>query len=81
VLLPDATVLSAGSGEFAIGGSEPNDPWDSHRNAQIFHPPYLFQGPRPEIVSAPEETAHGETFSLDVSGPDIGRSPGYGFPR
>src|SRR5918997_1626658 len=52
VLLPDATVLSAGSGEFAVGDSEPNDPRDSHRNAQIFHPPYLFQGPRPEIASA-----------------------------
>ncbi|MGH3800169.1 MAG: galactose oxidase-like domain-containing protein [Pseudonocardiaceae bacterium] len=73
VLLPDATVLSAGSGEFAIGGVEPNDPRDSHRNAQIFHPPYLFQGPRPEIVSAPEEIAYGETFSLRVSGPDVGK--------
>jgi galactose oxidase len=73
VLLPDATVLSAGSGEFAVGGSEPNDPRDSHRNAQIFHPPYLFQGPRPEIASAPEEIAYGETFSLEISGPDIGK--------
>ena len=73
VLLPDATVLSAGSGEFAVGDSEPNDPRDSHRNAQIFHPPYLFQGPRPEIASAPEEIAYGETFSLEISGPDIGK--------
>ncbi|MGH8906410.1 MAG: galactose oxidase-like domain-containing protein [Egibacteraceae bacterium] len=72
VLLPDATVLSAGSGEFA-NGDEPNDPRDSHRDAQIFHPPYLFRGPRPEIVSAPEEIAYGEAFSLRVSGPDVER--------
>jgi galactose oxidase len=72
VLLPDATVLSAGGGEFAVGG-EPNDPRDSHRDAQIFHPPYLFHGPRPEIASAPEDIAYGETFSLQISGPDVGK--------
>jgi galactose oxidase len=72
VLLPDATVLSAGSGEFAIG-SEPNDPQDSHRNAQVFHPPYLFHGPRPQITSAPEEITYGQTFSLEISGPDVGK--------
>ena len=72
VLLPDATVLSAGSGEFTVDG-EQNDPRDSHRNAQIFHPPYLFHGPRPEIVSAPEEVAYGETFPLETSGPDVGK--------
>jgi hypothetical protein len=73
VLLPDATVLSAGSGEFGVGGGQANDPKDSHRNAQIFHPPYLFRGPRPTITSAPSEIAYGETFSLETSGPDVGR--------
>ncbi|MDQ5851491.1 MAG: DUF1929 domain-containing protein, partial [Chloroflexota bacterium] len=73
VLLPDATVLSAGSGEFAVAPGQANDPRDSHRNAQIFHPPYLFRGPRPQIVSAPAEIAYGETFSLEISGPDVGR--------
>jgi hypothetical protein len=73
VLLPDATVLSAGSGEFDVGGGQPNDPRDSHRDAQIFHPPYLFQGPRPEIISAPEELSYGETFSLEISGPEVGK--------
>jgi galactose oxidase len=72
VLLPDATVLSAGGGEFTID-NEPNDPRDSHRNAQIFHPPYLFHGPRPEIISAPEEITYGETFSLEISGPEVGK--------
>ncbi|MGH3869405.1 MAG: galactose oxidase-like domain-containing protein [Pseudonocardiaceae bacterium] len=72
VLLPDATVLSAGGGEFAVG-SGANDPQDSHRNAQVFHPPYLFHGPRPEITSAPETIDYGQTFSLKISGPDVER--------
>ena len=70
VLLPDARVLSAGGGEFMVG-NQPNDPRDNHRNGQIFHPPYLFQGPRPVITSAPEEVEYGKEFSLEVSGPDI----------
>jgi hypothetical protein len=72
VLLPDATVLSAGGGEFAVG-SQPNDPRHSHRNAQIFHPPYLFRGPRPQIVSAPADISYGQRFSLTVSGPDVAK--------
>src|SRR5262249_1639219 len=72
VLLPDATVFSAGGGEFTVDG-EPNDPQDSHRNAQIFHPPYLFYGPRPEITSAPEKITYGETFSVKISGSDVGK--------
>jgi galactose oxidase len=72
VLLPDARVFSAGGGEFMVG-NQPNDPRDSHRNGQIFHPPYLFQGERPVITSAPEEIEYGKTFTLEVSGPDVGK--------
>lgn len=72
VLLPDATVLSAGGGEFMVG-SAPNDPRDTHRDGQIFHPPYLFQGPRPQISATPTEIVHGETFPIDVTGPDIAK--------
>lgn len=72
VLLPDGTVLSAGSGEFAVDGG-PNDANDSHRNAQVFHPPYLFQGPRPEIASAHTEIDYGKPFSLEITGPEVGR--------
>ncbi|KAF2649988.1 copper radical oxidase [Lophiostoma macrostomum CBS 122681] len=51
VLLPDGRVLSAGGGEFQLGEAA-NDPQDSHRDAQFFSPPYLFQpGPRPQIKS------------------------------
>ncbi|MGH3567414.1 MAG: galactose oxidase-like domain-containing protein [Pseudonocardia sp.] len=72
VLLPDATVLSAGGGEFMVGNA-PNDPADTHRDAQIFHPPYLFQGPRPQISAVPAEITHGEDFPIEVQGPEIAR--------
>jgi galactose oxidase len=67
VLLPDATVLSAGGGELMVGAA-PNDPRDTHRNAQIFHPPYLFLGPRPVISSAPTEIVHGADFTVEAGG-------------
>ena len=72
VLLPDATVLSAGGGEFAVGGQS-NDLRHSHRNAQIFHPPYLFRGPRPQIASAPTDITYGQIFSLKISGPAVAK--------
>ncbi len=60
ILLPDATVLSAGGGEYRPDGNAPNDPKDSHLNAQIFSPPYLFKGPRPVISSAPASVRYNQ---------------------
>jgi hypothetical protein len=65
-------VLSAGGGEFAVGGQS-NDLRHSHRNAQIFHPPYLFRGPRPQIASAPTDITYGQIFSLKISGPAVAK--------
>ena len=59
VLLPDARVLSAGGGEYRPDGVVTNDPADSHRDAQVFSPPYLFGGPRPVITSAPASVTYG----------------------
>jgi hypothetical protein len=73
VLLPDATVLSAGGGEYRpISGVDmENDPKDSHKDAQIFSPPYLFRGgARPDITSAPKEVTYGQTFTVGTSHPD-----------
>jgi galactose oxidase len=65
VLLPDATVVSAGGGEYRPAKTPaPNDPADSHRDAQVFSPPYLFKGPRPVITSAPASVNHGDTFEV-----------------
>jgi len=74
VLLPDGTVLSAGSGEFVLNEGtaqqQQNDPQDSHLDAQVFSPPYLFKGPRPEITSAPDSVHHGDTFEIGTAQPD-----------
>lgn len=72
LLLPDATVLSAGGGEF-MAGAVPNAPADTHRNAQIFRPPYLFRGPRPVITTAPSELTAGAAFTVEVTGPRVTR--------
>src|SRR5207237_846486 len=50
VLLPDGRLLSAGGGEYRPDTVNENDPADSQRNAQIYSPPYLFHGPRPDIT-------------------------------
>ena len=69
VLLPDGRVLSAGGGEYRPndGIDEANAPEDSHRNAQVFSPPYLFKGPRPSITGAPTSVAYGDTFDVSTN--------------
>lgn len=56
LLLPDGRVLHAGSGE---GAGAPDQ-----KNAELFSPPYLLRGPRPEVTSAPTEVAYGAQFRL-----------------
>jgi hypothetical protein len=63
LLLPDGRVLSAGGGEYRPDNVNPNPPEDSHRNAQIFSPPYLFKGPRPSLL-APKTIDYGVTFAV-----------------
>lgn len=55
ILLPDGRVLSAGGN---VGGA----------NAQIYSPPYLFNGARPTISSAPTNVGYAQT--IFVSTPD-----------
>ena len=73
VLLPDGTVLSAGGGEFILNEGTPqqvaNNPQDTHDDAQVFSPPYLFKGPRPQITSAPDSVTYGDTFGIGTAQP------------
>jgi len=67
-LLPDATVVSAGGGEYSpANNGAPNLPEDTHRDAQIFSPPYLFHGVRPVITSAPNDVTYSEAFTIGTA--------------
>jgi hypothetical protein len=68
VLLPDGRVLSAGGGEYAPTPGTVNDPAATHADAQLFSPPYLFKGPRPNLTQAPPSVTYGQSF--DVGTPD-----------
>ena len=74
LLLPDGRVLSAGGGEYAPNDPArpqlPNPPGDSHRDAQIFEPPYLQRGARPTIVAAPATLIYGKGFEVTVGAGD-----------
>jgi hypothetical protein len=65
LLLPDGRVLSAG-----------DDYWDPNNTAnpaytvdiaELYSPPYLFQGARPTITSAPQSLLIGEPFRVNVT--------------
>ncbi len=64
MLLPDGRVLVAG------GGQLPGYPVTNQTNAQIFSPPYLFKGPRPEITSAPRPSSTASNFTRRHANPD-----------
>jgi FtsP/CotA-like multicopper oxidase with cupredoxin domain/sugar lactone lactonase YvrE len=57
ILLPDARVLTAGSNP-----SRRND----EMRLEIYHPPYLFRGPRPCIESAPNTVTLGSSFNVHI---------------
>jgi hypothetical protein len=67
VLLPDGRVVAAGGNP--EGGAqvawEPPDEEEEMR-LEVFSPPYLFKGPRPEISGAPGAAAHGETITIET---------------
>jgi hypothetical protein len=66
VLLPDGRVLSGG------GGHPPGENGGTDNfSAEIFSPPYLFQGLRPVILAAPGQATWGE--SIVVQTPDANR--------
>ncbi len=64
VLLPDGRVASAGDDRdiapehISLGG----------RTAQLWSPPYLFDGPRPQITWAPQAVRYDAPFRVTVAG-------------
>jgi hypothetical protein len=60
VLLPSAEVLVGGK-DFLF--NLPPYDYPEHR-LEVFSPPYLFRGPRPQIIAAPTSVGYGAAFSV-----------------
>jgi hypothetical protein len=56
VLLPDGRVLSTGG----------TDGFTNQRNMEVFTPPYLFAGPRPNVTAASAVAVYGATIEIDT---------------
>jgi galactose oxidase len=69
VLLPDGRVLSAGGGEYAPENNVANPAKDTHADAQLFSPPYMFRE-RPTFSGAPDQLFYGQAFELKVAHAD-----------
>ena len=55
LLLPDSRVITAGSNPHRR---------DDELRLELFHPPYLFKGPRPFIESVAAEIGYGDTLTI-----------------
>ena len=55
LLLPDGRVITAGSNP---------DRGDDELRLELYHPPYLFRGPRPFIQATPHEWAYGTEVAI-----------------
>jgi hypothetical protein len=63
LLLPDARVLISGGGRSVLC---PDTGGTDQLNAEFFEPPYLFNGPRPTITSAPAQLSYGQNFTVQT---------------
>src|SRR4029079_1086695 len=54
-LLPDGRVIAAGSNP---------DRGDDELRLELYHPPYLFRGPRPFIQATPHEWSYGDEIAI-----------------
>ena len=60
LLMPDGKVVTAGSNPARK---------DEELRIEVFWPPYLFAGPRPTLVLAPEQVHYGDTVVAGVTDP------------
>ena len=59
VLLPDGRVLVG-------GGGHPDSAIGPQLNFEIYSPPYLFRGARPQVGAAPAQVAYGRAFTVET---------------
>ncbi|HEU4525299.1 MAG TPA: galactose oxidase-like domain-containing protein, partial [Gemmatimonadales bacterium] len=70
ILMPDGTVLHGASGDADVPGT--STPYPAQRSHEIFRPPYLFKGARPEITDAPASAGYGSSFDVTTpSAPQV----------
>ncbi len=71
VLLPDGRVFSAGDDLHPL---EPDGRDSQTDNGEIYSPPYLFNGPRPVIGSAPQAVNWGDAFTIHTTSAKINKA-------
>ncbi|MBC8091745.1 MAG: galactose oxidase, partial [Pseudonocardia sp.] len=69
LLLPNGQVLTMGGDALFSDALNTRDAEFEHR-LEIFTPPYMFHGPRPEITDAPPTVALGDTMTVTTPNPD-----------
>jgi hypothetical protein len=65
IVMPDGTVLHGASGDANVPGT--STPYPNQRSHEIFRPPYLFKGARPEITGAPASVSYGSSFDVTTA--------------
>lgn len=85
LLLPDGTVLKAGSsGGFGADIAQTNERIRSHTDAERYLPPYLWRGPRPTIDALVPKSSvldYGSSFTITARGPNLGKGSRVGLIR
>jgi hypothetical protein len=72
LLLPDGRVITASGNPPPYGNRAPWEPPQPNEELrlEVFHPPYLFRGQRPEITGAPQDWQY--ATSVEVQSPQAG---------
>ncbi len=65
LLLPDGRVITLGSDPL-YSNSDNTVPGKFEQRIEIYSPPYLFQGDRPQIASGPEQVSRGKTVWFGI---------------
>jgi hypothetical protein len=68
LLLPDGSVLTLG-GNPLFGDALDTEPQTFNQEIDVYYPPYMFQGARPSIVSAPTAMRLGHSYLIKVTQP------------
>ena len=65
ILLPNGSVLTLG-GNSLFGNKQDTEPQTFNQEIDVYFPPYMFQGTRPSIVTAPKVMNLGHSYLIKV---------------